>query len=146
MWDVLEVTHEGANEVKRARKNSHIQEYEMFRMKVGETIYDVQKRFTHIYLISLGKTFDKEEINIKIPKSLRRKWKPKVTTISEFKDLTTMNMTSLFGKLREHELELGKLKEKEESEQKHSIALKTVSKIALRKHVGEIDLDSETLE
>lgn len=118
MWDVLEVTHEGTNEVKRARKNSPIQEYEMFRIKVGETIYDVQKRFTHIYLISLGKTFDKEEINIKILKSLRRNWKPKVTTISEFRDLTSMNMTSLFGKLRKHELELGKLREKEESEQK----------------------------
>jgi len=44
----LEVTHEGTNEVKRARKNTLIQEYEMFRMKSGESICDVQKRFTHI--------------------------------------------------------------------------------------------------
>ena len=32
MWDTLEVTHEGTNEVKRARKHTLIQEYEMFRM------------------------------------------------------------------------------------------------------------------
>jgi len=32
MWDILEVTHEGTNDVKRARKHAFIQEYEMFRM------------------------------------------------------------------------------------------------------------------
>ena len=32
MWDVLEVTHEGTNDVKRARKHTLIQEYELFRM------------------------------------------------------------------------------------------------------------------
>ena len=42
MWDVLEVTHEGRNEVKRARKNTLIQEYKMFKMKSGESICDVQ--------------------------------------------------------------------------------------------------------
>jgi len=41
MWDVLEVTHEGTEKVKRARKNTLVQEYEMFRMKAEETIYDV---------------------------------------------------------------------------------------------------------
>jgi len=41
-------------------------------MKVGETIADVQKCFTHIvnHLIGLGKVFDKEELNIKILKCL----------------------------------------------------------------------------
>ncbi|XP_068474873.1 uncharacterized protein [Phaseolus vulgaris] len=48
MWDILEVTHEGTTDVKRARKHSLIQEYEMSRMLKGETISDVQKRFTHI--------------------------------------------------------------------------------------------------
>ena len=86
MWDVLEVTHESTNEVKRARKNTLIQEYEMFRMKSGESICDVQKRFTHIvvnHLLALGKTFDKQELNIKILKSLNRTWQPKVTTTFE---------------------------------------------------------------
>ncbi|WVY90119.1 hypothetical protein V8G54_035633 [Vigna mungo] len=57
MWDVLEVTHEGTDEMKRARKSSLIQEYEIFRIKPGENIYDVQKRFTHIvnHHIALGK-------------------------------------------------------------------------------------------
>jgi len=61
MWDTLEVTHEGTNDVKSARKHALIQEYEMFRMQKGETIVEVQKRFTHIvnHLMSLGKIFEK---------------------------------------------------------------------------------------
>jgi len=61
MWDTLEVTHEGTNDVKRARKHTLIEEYEMFRMEKGETIVEVQKWFTHIvnHLLSLRKTFDK---------------------------------------------------------------------------------------
>jgi len=63
IWEVLELTHEGTNDVKRARKHALIQEYELFKMKQGESIADVQKRFTHIVnrIIGLGKEFDKEE-------------------------------------------------------------------------------------
>ncbi|XP_068486555.1 uncharacterized protein [Phaseolus vulgaris] len=127
MWDILEVTHEGTNDVKRARKHALIQEYELFRMQKGETICDVQKRFSHIVnrLMSLGKTFDKEELNIKILKCLDRTWQPKVTAISESKDLTSMTVASLFGKLREHELKMNRLVV-QESKDKHrkGIALK----------------------
>jgi len=57
----------------------------MFMMKARESIYNVHKRFTHIvnHLLALGKTFDKEELNIKILKSLSRAWQPKVIAISE---------------------------------------------------------------
>jgi len=90
-------------------------------MQKGETICDVQKRFTHIvnHLMSLGKTFDKEELNIKILKCLDRTWQPKVTANSESKDLTSMTSASLFGKLREHELEMNRLVV-QESEGKHN--------------------------
>jgi len=32
MWDILEVTHGGTSDVKRARKHALIQEYELFHM------------------------------------------------------------------------------------------------------------------
>jgi len=75
--------------------------------------------------MSLGKKFDEEELNIKVLKCLDRTWQPKVTAISESKDLTSMSVTSLFGKLREHEIEIQMLVV-QESEDKHkkSIALK----------------------
>ena len=101
-------------------KHTLIQEYEMFRMLKGESIADVQKRFTHIvnHHMSLGKVFDKEELNIKILKCLDRSWQPKVTAISESRELTSLTTASLFGKLREHELEMNRLNI-QESEEKH---------------------------
>jgi len=65
-------------------------------------------------------------------KSLNRTWQTKVTTISESRDLTSMNITTLFGKLREHELQLGRLKEEEDGEKRHNISLKSVVKIAAK--------------
>jgi len=59
--------------------------------------------------MSLGKMFEKEELNIKILKCLDRSWQPKVTAISKSKDLTSMIIASLFGKFREHKLEMNKL-------------------------------------
>jgi len=129
MWEILEVTHEGGtDDAKRARKYTLIQECELFRMQQEETIADVQKRFTHIvnHLTGLGKVFDKEELNIKILKCLDRSWQPKVKAISKSRDLSKLSAAALFEKLREHELKLNRLKEKESFEKKaKSIALKT---------------------
>jgi len=96
-------------------------------MQQGETIYDVQKRFTHIvnHLTGLGKTFDTDELNIKILKSSNKTWQPKVTSITESQNLATMTMAALFGKLREHELELGRLNEEEDIGRNKNIAFKT---------------------
>ena len=44
---------------------------------------------------------------------VNRTRQPKSTMILESKDLTTMAIATLFGKLREYELELGRLKDKE---------------------------------
>jgi len=41
MWEILEVTHEGMDDVKRARKHALIQEYKLFRMQLEESIVDV---------------------------------------------------------------------------------------------------------
>jgi len=83
MWDTLEVTHEGTDEVKRARKNTLVQEYDLLQMKQNESISDFQTRFTHIvnHLDAHGKSFLNEELNTKILKSLDRNWQPKVIAI-----------------------------------------------------------------
>jgi len=59
-------------------------------------------------------------------KCLDRSWQPKVTTISETRDLSKISTVALFGKLMEHELELKRLKEHETMEKRtNGIALKT---------------------
>ncbi|KAL5130909.1 hypothetical protein HKD37_12G033893 [Glycine soja] len=53
---------------------------------------------------------------------------PKVTAISESKDLSSMSLATLFGKLKEHEMELQRLNQNEETgKRKRSIALKASS-------------------
>jgi len=65
-----------------------------------------------------------------------------------------MSIATLFGKLREHELELGRLKEEEEGEKRQSIALKAAAKTESRSKANkdkettdqeDEDSDSETL-
>ena len=118
-------------------------------MQQGESIANVQKTFTHIvnHLIGLGKQFDKEELNIKILKCLDRSCQPKVTAISESKDLTTLTTTTLFGKLREDELEMTRLKEMESAEKKtRSLTLKSkAAEIETNEDNSEEDSDTENL-
>jgi len=45
--------------------------------------------------------------------------------ITESQNLATMTMAALFGKLREHELELGRLNEEKHIRRKKNIAFKT---------------------
>ena len=92
----------------------------------------MQKRFTHIVnrLASLGKTFPNEDLINTVLRCLSREWQPKVTTISESKDLSSLSLATLFGKLQEHEMELQRLNQSEETDKrKRSIALKASSSI-----------------
>ncbi|WVZ18673.1 hypothetical protein V8G54_005995 [Vigna mungo] len=103
MWEMLRVTHKGIDDVKRARRNTLVQEYEMT-------------------------------------------WQPKVTIISESRNLNTMLMVALFGKLRKHELDLGRLNEDEEKGKKKTLSFK--SEISKSKYLNEgedSDEDKEVL-
>jgi len=103
MWDTLQVTHERTTNVKRSRIDTLTHEYELFRMNPNETIQDMQKRFTHIinHLASLGKIFPNEDLINKVLRCLSREWQPKVTTITESRDLSNMSLATLFGKLQD---------------------------------------------
>ena len=108
MWDTLQVTHEGTTNVKRSRINTLTHEYKLFRMNTNESIQDMQKRFTYIinHLASLGKTFPNVDLINKVLRCLSREWQPKVTAITESRDLSNMSLATLFGKLQEYEMEL----------------------------------------
>ena len=105
---MLEVPHEGTADVRRATKHTHVSEYEAFRMKNEENISELQTRINHIvnHLLGLGKTFEDDELNIKIFNCLIRTWESKITMIKEFKGLTSMLMEALFGKFLAYEKEL----------------------------------------
>ncbi|GAV73237.1 LOW QUALITY PROTEIN: zf-CCHC domain-containing protein/DUF4219 domain-containing protein/UBN2 domain-containing protein, partial [Cephalotus follicularis] len=68
MWDRLEVTYEGTNQVKDAKINMLVREYEMFSMKENENISGMLVRFTNIInsLQSLNKCYTNSEMVRKI--------------------------------------------------------------------------------
>ncbi|GAV65434.1 LOW QUALITY PROTEIN: UBN2 domain-containing protein, partial [Cephalotus follicularis] len=59
MWDRLEVTYEGRNQVKEAKISMLVHDYEMFTMNENEDIKSMFSRFTNIInaLQALDKTY-----------------------------------------------------------------------------------------
>ncbi|MBM1019732.1 retrotransposon gag domain-containing protein, partial [Escherichia coli] len=88
VWDKLEVTHEGTNQVKESKINLLMHEYEMFSMSIQETISDMFSRFSKIVnsLSGFGKDITVADQVKKLLRSLPKNWTAKVTAIEEAKD------------------------------------------------------------
>ena len=76
IWDVLQVAHEGTNQLKQSRIELLMRKYELLEIGDRETIMDMYTQFTHITneLKSLGKAFSIEELVRKILRFLPRTW------------------------------------------------------------------------
>ena len=48
IWDRLEVTHKGTNQVKKSKINMLVHNYELFKMKLEESITQMFTHFTDI--------------------------------------------------------------------------------------------------
>lgn len=91
----------------------------------------MQIRFTHIVspMSILGKTLSNEEFIIKIVICILRGWQPKFTMICESKNLETVDIDTLFGKLQEYEMKLKIIVDdvKDNMKKRKSIALKVAN-------------------
>ena len=83
IWDRLEVTHEGINQVKETKVNMLVHKYELFKIEPIETITSMYTRFIDIVnnLKNLGKVYTNSDLGKKILRSLPQAWNSKVTTI-----------------------------------------------------------------
>ncbi|VFQ67161.1 unnamed protein product [Cuscuta campestris] len=93
MWDKLEVTYEGTDQVREAKIDFLTKEYEMFRMKEHEKIDDMFDRFSKIVndLHALKKTYTDRDLVRKILRSLTSEWRSKADAIYE--SIGTSNVT-----------------------------------------------------
>ncbi|KAK2972446.1 hypothetical protein RJ640_003872 [Escallonia rubra] len=110
MWKLLEVTHEGTNQVKETKINMLVQRYETFKIKENESINEMYSRFT---LITNGLT-------------LLGKWLEKFLNLfpRDPKDLNVLKLEELVGSLMAHEITM-KIHDKEETTmKKKNLALK----------------------
>jgi len=129
IWDKLVVTYEGRSQVKEAKINMLVHQYELFKTQPDESIKEMFTRVTDITnsLKSLGKSYANEEMVGKILRCLpKNKWGPEVTAIEKAQNLKTLAMDDLLRKLMTHEIHL---KEDEEVVQiKKAVAFKAVNK------------------
>ncbi|XP_021732422.1 uncharacterized protein LOC110699235 [Chenopodium quinoa] len=125
IWDLLQVTHEGTNEVKRSKIDLLMSWYERFEMQSKETIEEMFTRFNDIIneKNSLGRQIPIDEQERKILRSLPQgeRWRSKVTAMQEAKDFIKFNMEQLTGSLMTHELHLSS---NTESSRNKGLALK----------------------
>ncbi|GKV51335.1 hypothetical protein SLEP1_g58003 [Rubroshorea leprosula] len=108
MWDMLEVTYEGTSQVKESKINRLIYMYELFKMKPKESIQDMYTRLNDIVtnLKALGKVYPSQEVVRKVLRSLPKNWEAKKIAIEESKDLSTLKIEDLIGKLMTYEIEV----------------------------------------
>jgi len=108
VWDTLRIHHEGTSHVKETRIDIGVRKFEVFEMNENKTIDEMYARFTTIVneMRSLGKAYSTHERIRKILRCLPSMWRPMVTTITQAKDLQSMNLEDLIGSLRAHEVVL----------------------------------------
>ncbi|GJY27212.1 zf-CCHC domain-containing protein [Tanacetum coccineum] len=128
IWDTLLITHQGNNQVKANKIDLLVQQYEQFMIPKEESIDNAFAKFNTIItsLKALDESFSSKNCVRKFLRALHPKWRAKVTTIEESKNLTTLSLDELIGNLKVYEEVIKKDSEtvKSKREQSRSIALK----------------------
>ncbi|VFQ70666.1 unnamed protein product [Cuscuta campestris] len=140
MWDKLEVTYEGTDQVREAKIDFLTQEYEMFRMKEGEKIDDMFDRFSKIIndLHALKKTYANKDLVRKILRSLTPEWRSKADAIYESIGVSNVTIDGLRGNLKTYESTI--LTPSLDEQKKKGIALKATKETV---EVDSSDDDNE---
>ncbi|MQM17791.1 hypothetical protein Taro_050769 [Colocasia esculenta] len=108
MWDKLKLIYEGTSEVKETKSNILVHKYEMFKISLVETIFDMFAQLSKITngMKALGKNYTNMEIVRKVLRSLPSTWHTKATVIEDSKNLSSLTMKELIGSLMIYEINL----------------------------------------
>src|SRR4030042_3673362 len=106
IYDSLCSTYEGNQQVKEAKANMLVHQYDLFKMSEDETIESMYSRFQTLVsgLQVLKKRYTTTDHVKKILRSFPAKWRPKVTTIEEARDLNALSLENLISSLKCHEI------------------------------------------
>src|SRR4030067_176583 len=106
VFESLSSSYEGNQQVREAKANMLVQQYELFKISEDETIYAMFCRFQILVsgLQVLKKSYTIVDHDKKILRSLPAKWRPKVTAIEEARDLNALSLENLISSLKCHEL------------------------------------------
>ncbi|XP_017973176.1 PREDICTED: uncharacterized protein LOC108661381 [Theobroma cacao] len=101
IWDTLETSYEGTNQVKEFKIRLLTCGYEFFRMREGESISKMFERPTNIVegLKALGMDFFNGQLVKKILYNLPKSWRPKVKAIEKAINLNDFKLEELIASL-----------------------------------------------
>ncbi|GJR01994.1 zf-CCHC domain-containing protein [Tanacetum coccineum] len=110
IWQSLSITHQGNIHVKDNKIDVLVQQYEQFTILEEESIDSGLARFNTIItsLKALDEGFSSKNHVKKFLRALHPKWRVKVTTIEESKDLSLLALDELIGNLKVHEVVMEK--------------------------------------
>ncbi|GKA01299.1 retrovirus-related pol polyprotein from transposon TNT 1-94 [Tanacetum coccineum] len=100
------ITHQGNNQVKDNKIDLLVQQYKQFVIYEEESIDSALARFNTIItsLKALDEGYSSKNCVRKFLRALHPKWKAKVTTIEESKDLTLLSLDELIENLNVYEM------------------------------------------
>lgn len=107
-WEVLETTYEGTKIVKFAKLQMLVSLFERIEMLEDETFNEFYFKINNLRnsMINLGKKVSDAKLVKKIFRSLLERFRIKVTSIEESKDLDDMKIEELVGSLQTYEFSL----------------------------------------
>nr|GEU50511.1 DUF4219 domain-containing protein/UBN2 domain-containing protein [Tanacetum cinerariifolium] len=105
IWQSLLITHQGNSQVDN-KIDLQVQQYEQFIILKEESIDSGFDRFNTIITSfkALDEGFSSKKYVRKFLRALHPKWRAKVTTIEESKDLSSLALDELIGNLKVHEV------------------------------------------
>ena len=109
-WNILQTVHEGTKIVKINKLQQLTTRFECIRMSNDERFNELYAKLNNIvnFTYNFGEIYDQSKIVRKILRSLTKDFRPKVTVITESKDVDSIHIDDLVGSLQSYELDLPK--------------------------------------
>ena len=109
-WYILQTVHEGTKAIKINKLQQLTSKFESIRMSDDESFDEFYAKLNDIVnsTYNLGEIYDQPKIVRKILRSLTEDFRPKVTAITESKDVDFIFVDELVGSLQSYELDLPK--------------------------------------
>ena len=109
-WNILQTMHEGTKAIKINKLQQLTSKFESIRMSDDESFDEFYAKLNDIVnsAFNLGEIYDQPKIVRKILRYLTENFRPKVTAITESKDVDSIPVDELIGYLQSYELDLPK--------------------------------------
>ena len=100
-WNILQTVHEGTKAIKINKLQQLTYRFESIRMSDDKSFDEFYAKLNDIvnYAFNLGEVYDQPKIVRKILRSLTEEFRPKVTVITESKDVDSIIVDELLGSL-----------------------------------------------